>query len=195
MGSLKLFWEFLRNNKWVMVLLGLVASFAAGFFSRPERVEVKTEVVEKIKYQDRIEIQTKVEEKVVYVKQEAEEKIRIVYRETKPDGTKIEREEEHDRRDTRIDSDTSRVQTDKVIRDLTAERDTLKRKVESPVLPSFMVGVGVGYDRSPSWLRIPTAPNLSIGLEAKARIPKTPIWLGGTIYSTGFVAGTVSVSF
>lgn len=102
-------WISPENRRRGAIALGILAlaliAFACGRFSagKPQIKEV-----EKIVYQDRVV------EKVVTVKAEAATKTMVVYRErtTKPDGTKVEREEERAVTDTQ---ETTHVNDDKTV--------------------------------------------------------------------------------
>lgn len=170
------YWPYL---KWGGAALLLILAFLFG--RNTATIDKVVEFKEKIVYQDRIV------EKVVTVERKAEDKIRIVYRETKPDGTKTEREEE------RTKTDTEKKENKDSVREVIVEKEVIKKET-TVSQPRFYLGASVGYDMSPRLLPIPTAPNLSLGLEFKVRLIG-PIWAGAYAQNTGNFGGTLGVTF
>lgn len=172
-------WEFLRKYQyWIFAVL-LVVAFAGGRFSQV--AEKQVEFKDKLVYVDRVV------EKIVEIEKKHEDKVRIVYRETKPDGTKTEREEE------RTKTDTEKAAERTVEKVVTIDREVIKN-VTVKLQPRVMIGVLVGYDHSPSFLKIPNVPNLALGAEVKVRIAG-PVSVGIWGLNTGVVGGSLSVSF
>lgn len=159
--------------------MALILAFASGRFSRT--AETKTEFQEKVVYKDRVV------EKIVEVEKKHEDKIRIVYRETKPDGTKTEREEER----TKTDTDKK---TDKAVEKYVVVEKEVTKTVTVKTQPRLMVSVLAGYDMSPAFLKIPSAPNLAVGIDVKVRVAG-PIYLGVMAVNTGLIVGTVGATF
>jgi hypothetical protein len=183
MEALKQYWALAKQYWYVGFLLVAALGFVFGRFSSV--AETKTEYVEKEKviYQDRIVekiVEKKAETKVVYV-----EKTKV----TKPDGT-VE-EKETSKSESKSDSERQSDRTKEVV--VYRDREVEKR-VSVILQPRWYVGAAVGYDGSPGFLRIPTAPNLAIGIEAKIRLVG-PIWLGALATNTGTFAGTVGATF
>lgn len=171
-----IYWPWIRVAS---VIVLLIVSFAFGRFSQV--AEKQVEYKEKIAYVDRVV------EKVIEVERKREDKVRIVYREVKPDGTKIEHEEER----TKSDSEKA---TEKTVEKLVyVDREVLKKETVK-LQPRLMLGVLVGYDHSPSFLKIPSAPNLALGVDVKVRVAG-PVWIGAWGLNTGAVGGSVSLTF
>jgi hypothetical protein len=185
MGSLTDFVTGIKQSKywpwikWASAVVIVIVSFAFGRFSQV--AEKQVEFKEKLVYVDRVV------EKVIEIEKKREDKIRIVYRETKPDGTKTEREEER----TKTDTDKS---SEKVVeRVVLVDREVIKKET-TVINPRVMFGVLVGYDAAPTFLKIPSAPNLALGIEAKVRVVG-PLWIGAFGLNTGVVGGSVSLTF
>lgn len=196
MLNLKRLWDFVKIHKLWFVAALVPIAFVSGYYATPTKIH--TEYVDRVKVEEKIvkQVEVQVQEKIKVVERQGEERVKIVFREVKPDGTKTERIEERERKDVERSQEFEKTLTtrENEIKELRAERETLFKKIQERKDPRIMLGLSVGYDANPTWLRIPTAPNLALGVDVKARIVG-PVWLGVSAYQTGLVAGTVSVAF
>lgn len=150
---------------WPVLLLGFAAAFGAGAALAPERVEVRTELVEVVR---KVKVKSRATERVVYIEKT-----------TSPDGTVLERRSE--REVAKVETSTK---TD------TAQRTSTET---TPRLPSWRVGLQAGATWKEPALQL--AGPLVIGVSVEARLAKSPVSVGAWGSTYGAAGASVSVEF
>lgn len=167
----------------------LAIGVGIGWALKPDqvRVEEKIKVVEVVK--EVVVTQEKVRVEVVHVKDTTvvERWHREKTEEKKPDGTVVTKEVE----DRNIDSvvkereNSTEVKVVEVVKEVVVNRDVVVEKVIEPVLPQWMVGLGVGA--APRFDNLASTP-IMLSVSAKRRI-LGPFFLGLQLQAGSPVTG------
>lgn len=161
-------------------LLALAAAFGAGRFLTPTKVEIQTQVVEKVVTRDVIH--------EVVKEVEGKDTVQVVTRTITKEGAVTERIV------TREVVKTVKEAATDATHDATADTTTKTDTVRLADAPRFSVALLAGVDFNPAWQPIPGAGPLALGLAINYRFAG-PFTVGAFGLHTGVVGVSLGMTF